>query len=106
MKLSIVTRRVEEVSRPIIIFEDCHVSTFKSMWAKAIEVGERTSGRVADCYTNRCFGVVCIIDMHPHDILSSMIIIYHLRSLKHLRFMKVMGEISRFSRKHNSFISP
>lgn len=84
MKHGVAARSVEEVSHAVVIFEDRHVPAIKSMWPKTVEVTERPCGRSADGHTDRCFSVVAVVDVHPHDILPSTVIIYHLRPLENL----------------------
>eukprot|EP01018_Ginkgo_biloba_P005908 Gb_10679 [translate_table: standard] len=60
------------------------------MWPFAAIILEWPSRRGTNCHTNRSFRVVDIVNVHPHYILFSVIIINHLGSLEHIVVMQVM----------------
>ncbi|KAJ6412909.1 hypothetical protein OIU84_005861, partial [Salix udensis] len=106
VKLAIVLRGIYDICYTIIILENCHIPAVKSMGPFAVEVAEWTSRIIANGNANSSFGVVPIINMHPHYILSCFLIVNHFWPLKHIGFMEVTGFICLFSFQHDAFIFP
>uniref|UniRef100_A0A7C8ZRZ7 Uncharacterized protein n=1 Tax=Opuntia streptacantha TaxID=393608 RepID=A0A7C8ZRZ7_OPUST len=106
VEFTVFHRRVYEIGYVIIILEDSHISAIKTMRMFAIKVVERAIWVVADGYAYSGFGIVSIVNMHPHNILSGVLVVQNFWPLKNIGFMKIMGLVGFLSCKHNTLILP
>jgi hypothetical protein len=64
------------------------------MWSLTPYILKRAFWIGAYCNTNCSFGIVCIVNMHPHYVLLCAIIVNDLRSLNYICEIQVTALVS------------